>query len=230
MVTTYCLELTRYLTEAEYESFKSLAGPLKQKRLPQYKKYQDAQRSLCGDLLLLYMLNDKFGLKTSLASIRNGSYGKPCIQSPITIEYNLSHSGSWVVGCVSNGAPVGIDVETLSRKGSRRVMQYFSDEEKIYITARPECFDQRFYQIWTLKECYVKAAGTGLNTLLNSFSISIRETDIRVFANGNRMKHRFQQYMLGKSAICSVCSAGCTFQGPVHVDIQHLVDFLQTIR
>ncbi len=115
MVTTYCLELTRYLTEAEYESFKSLAGPLKQKRLPQYEKYQDAQRSLCGDLLLLYILNDKFGLKTSLASIRNGSYGKPCIQSPITIEYNLSHSGSWVVGCVSNGAPVGIDVETAER-------------------------------------------------------------------------------------------------------------------
>ncbi|EHQ88973.1 4'-phosphopantetheinyl transferase family protein [Desulfosporosinus youngiae] len=229
MVTTYCLELTRDLTASEYASFQGLAGPQKQKRLSQYQNYQDAQRSLCGDLLLLYMLRDQFALTISLDSIRNGTYGKPYFHNKRSVEYNLSHSGAWVVGCVSTGGSAGIDVETWDKKGSPRVMQYFSDEEKEYITEIPACFEQRFYGIWTLKESYLKAEGTGLHQPLNAFSITMKEREIEVFAGGKKLKHQFKQYVLGKNAICSVCSRTADFQGPVNLGMQQLVDFIQKV-
>lgn len=92
-------------------------------------------------------------------------------ESP-SLHFNLSHSHGLVLCAVSSIGPVGIDVETIDpeRASLDIARRYFSDRETAIFAALPERDRPvAFHRIWTLKEAYVKALGTGLRTPLADF-------------------------------------------------------------
>ena len=108
--------------------------------------------------------------------------GKPSIPEPL--EFNLSHSGDWMVCAVSRDAatdapsqsrPVGVDVECVSELKHFDLMVercLTSHEQHSLATLPPEQAQRRFFECWTGKEAYLKAIGQGLRTSLQSVEIA----------------------------------------------------------
>lgn len=93
----------------------------------------------------------------------DGPQGKPTL--PGGPEFNVSHSGDVVLIGVTDGIPIGVDVELVREKPRLDAIarRFFSKSEADYLEALDST--QRtaaFFRLWTLKEALVKAIGTGI--------------------------------------------------------------------
>jgi 4'-phosphopantetheinyl transferase len=91
------------------------------------------------------------------------------------LAFNLSHTHGLVACAVAREAEVGVDVECVGRVTDSRDIaeRYFSAAEIAQLDACPE--GQRaaqFIELWTLKEAYLKAIGSGLAHPLDTFGFS----------------------------------------------------------
>jgi len=105
-----------------------------------------------------------------------GAQGKPSIESPTPtklLHFNISHSKNRIVVAVSLHSSIGVDVESVSAKREfvKIAQRYFSApevEELLCLTPAHQL--SRFYDLWTLKESYIKACGSGLIIPLRQFA------------------------------------------------------------
>lgn len=99
-------------------------------------------------------------------------YGKPYFPEHPEIHFNMSHTKGCVC-CALADQPVGVDVE-LQRPMKHRdqVVERFSEEEhRLWEQTSKEQRERLFFQLWVLKESYVKADGRGLRIPLSSFTV-----------------------------------------------------------
>lgn len=143
-----------------------------------YKKESDANRSLYAYLLLNYVFVKELKSSINQLHVSKNYYGKPFLREYPEFHFNLSHSGNWVV-CVTNSTPVGIDIEEIKLIDYQSIAeQFFSPEEcKLILSAPSQSQLELFYNVWTLKESYVKAIGGGLSIPLDSFTVIGRENE-----------------------------------------------------
>ena len=108
-----------------------------------------------------------------------GTHGKP---RPITrahepdLRINISHTRGLAITALSVAHEVGVDVEWFHRPNILRVAKrfYAEDEWQQVKTAKDEGDRHRLaVGIWTLKEAYLKAKGTGLTVPLDSFAVQL---------------------------------------------------------
>ena len=109
---------------------------------------------------------------------RQGEHGKPLVlDPPLTVDFNLSHSGDWLACAVTAGVQVGVDIERCD--GQRDLLtlarRFFQAAEVADILSLAggarEC---RFYDYWTLKEAAIKAGGGALGPELERTGFVIR--------------------------------------------------------
>lgn len=102
-------------------------------------------------------------------------HGKPALQNTEqNIEFNLSHSGQLALLAITPDLALGVDIEYKKQRSSwqRLARRFFAEAEISYILAQPDNRQlDAFYQIWTHKEAYIKATGSGMSTQLPSFSV-----------------------------------------------------------
>lgn len=174
-------DITVLREEIEHPRMWNLLCSSRQKKVEQCKNEDDRLRAFGAGLLLEYGLRTYgytqapgIGEKEKQyqqVTFSYGKHGKPLLVDTqgqkIKWNFNLSHSGMYVVAIFSE-KPVGVDVECL-RVGKQKVAQrFFSEEEKRYLE---QCWsDFAFTGIWTRKEAYIKAVGTGIAMPLSSFS------------------------------------------------------------
>jgi len=106
-------------------------------------------------------------------------YGRPKIDNPMPfpLYFNLSHTDKMIVMAVAGEPSVGVDVESVKRRSTydetKLADRFFSPLESRQLRALPEVDQKkRFFQLWTLKEAYIKACGKGLAIPLSEFSFS----------------------------------------------------------
>jgi 4'-phosphopantetheinyl transferase len=102
------------------------------------------------------------------------SHGKPFIER-CGIEFNLSHSGDWVLFAFSSSAEIGVDIEHTRPMPDMRdvAKQNFAAAEFAHWEATPEQDrPDAFYRCWTRKESFIKAIGEGLSCPLDSFEVA----------------------------------------------------------
>ena len=106
-----------------------------------------------------------------------GAHGRPEIMGgPPGLRFNISHTEGMVAVLVHGEADCGVDVEHTRRpvdlrSVSRRV---FTAAEQAAVFSQPaEHQADRFYQLWTLKESFIKAKGKGFALPLKQFSFGI---------------------------------------------------------
>ena len=90
------------------------------------------------------------------------------------MRFNLSHARSLIACAVAYDAEVGVDVEETDRgiEALELAERFFAPSEVAHLRAAPsDIRDERFFTLWTLKEAYIKALGTGLSTDLKAFAI-----------------------------------------------------------
>ena len=128
-----------------------------------YHMSDDRKRSLAAGIIIKHILNENGLSENSLSCSENG---KPLADG---LFFNVSHSGDYVVGVVSD-CEVGCDIEKISSAPMKVAQHYFSPGESEYINSEPDK-DRAFFTIWTLKESYMKMTGQGLSLALDSFEI-----------------------------------------------------------
>lgn len=124
--------------------------------------------------MLRTVLSAYTGIPAAECPIETDPNGRPRLASA-SIDFNLSHTRGMIAVAVSDGAAVGVDVEARGRAWSPALARrYFSaDEVDALERLPPGARHTRFYELWTLKEAYVKARGLGLAMPLHTFSIRI---------------------------------------------------------
>jgi 4'-phosphopantetheinyl transferase len=115
-----------------------------------------------------------------------GPFGKPALSDPASpLSFNLSHARGLVACAVAASADVGLDVEPITRATNWRgiASRYFSCAERDEIDRlEPARQAARFFELWTLKEAFVKALGVGLSQPLSAITFSAEQPDAIVFA------------------------------------------------
>lgn len=108
-------------------------------------------------------------------------YGKPSISNKslrIPLRFNISHTDKLVILAIKLDQEVGVDVEYLPRVRNMVdiASHFFSISETKDLHGLPiEKQANRIFDLWTLKEAYVKACGMGLSIPLDHFSYSFSQ-------------------------------------------------------
>lgn len=149
------------ITEAEYGLLYSLASPERRERADRYLRREDALRCVAADALLHYVLGCED------VPVARTPEGKPYLPDMPDFHFNLTHSGDYVA-IAYGSSPVGIDIEKIRPDGIRPgiAQRFFTPSEQAFAVT-PE----KFFQIWSMKESYLKYLGTGLAYPLQSFDV-----------------------------------------------------------
>jgi len=206
MVDIYGIKIHKGINEIAFNNLLTLVAPEKKDRIKKFKFFNDAQRCLLGDSLARYVICNKLGIKNSQLKFSNNKYGKPVLLEPQGLNFNISHSGNWVVFAIDN-KPVGIDVETIKPINFDIAKRFFTEVEYNDLMAKDDNERLRyFYTLWTLKESYIKSVGKGLSISLNSFAIHIEYDNIWINTNKKFSSCFFKLYEIDKDHIVAVCS------------------------
>ncbi|MDI2590639.1 4'-phosphopantetheinyl transferase superfamily protein [Pseudomonas sp. 681] len=112
------------------------------------------------------------------------AHGRPTILCPSEEErelsFNISHCAGVVLVAVMNGGQLGIDTESYERGDD-----FIAIGQRCFTRGEVSALDclppaqrwQQYVRYWTLKEAYVKATGTGLATVLDSFGFQMPDVE-----------------------------------------------------
>jgi 4'-phosphopantetheinyl transferase len=148
-------------------------------RLRRFAFARDRHRFLVSHALLRSVLSHYGGLEPASWRFATGAHGKPAVvaaQRGAAPEFNLSHSGSLAVLAVAAQADsLGVDLE--QHRPGRNFLglarRNFAPAEAATLPGLAgEELAGEFYDLWTLKEAFVKARGDGLSRSLAEFWFS----------------------------------------------------------
>jgi 4'-phosphopantetheinyl transferase len=137
-----------------------------------------AQTFLAARVLVRSLLSAYASLSPSAWRFETNRWGRPYIanlEAPRDLLFNLSHKPGLVTCLVGYGRELGVDVEHYANRPYLLdiASRFFSPSETAALLALPDSQRiPRFYELWTLKEAYIKARGIGLSLGLANFSFT----------------------------------------------------------
>lgn len=200
---------TSYLKE-HFDEIVSSLYPERRERVLKLRREEPKYISMTAGMMLQELVQSKLGINPCNLVVEKNENGKPYVAGYPDFYFNLSHAGEYVVLAYCD-EPVGVDIERIQEQNERVARRCFTERENQYIVcgqtrdyAREEYeesdnSDSRFYQLWTMKEAYLKLTGQGISVPLNSFEID-PEKQIVVGTNYRFESRRIEDYWL------SVCT------------------------
>lgn len=229
MLDTYILKIDRNIGKDDFDRLLSWVSEDKKEQIRRFHQFEDAQRTLLGDVLARYAICRRLCIRNMDLVFGKNEYGKPMLLEPSGIHFNISHSGNWVV-CAVDDSVIGIDVEIIKPIDFKIAERFFSRDEYVSLINQPkEMKLTYFYMIWTLKESYIKAEGKGLSIPLNSFTIRMGNDDISVSVNNETRKFYFYQSFLDYDAVYAVCTLNGNINESIDWNIENLIKEAQGI-
>ncbi len=156
--------------------FEEKLGQMSKKRRVRTLSYRydaDKRLSLGAGILLDEGLK-KIGYRERELSFDVNEQGKPYYSQLPNFYFNLSHSGSYAAA-VFGESLVGIDIEqNKNEKMKLKIAKRFFSEREYEMLKTVGDEDEQaklFYQIWTLKESFVKMVGQGMSIPFSSFDV-----------------------------------------------------------
>lgn len=183
------------LTLKQTDMIKSWLPKDELKKVSRYIQHSDQEKGLMVRGFLRGLLSivakdnhaDKQLLSPEFWRFEYGDKGKPRLTSEQLacsgLTFNISHSGDWLVIAVLSDthqqmSELGVDVERYRQSTNIYPIlnHYFTQEETQALLALPNALQRdRFFDLWALKESYIKAKGLGLALSLKSFSFDLSE-------------------------------------------------------
>lgn len=163
-----------YLDEVDiWRTYSHHLSPIQQARIKRYRRWEDRCRTLFGKILIKNLLVD-FGYKGDLIkSIQLTDHGRPYL--PIPLDFNISHSGDYVICAASQDCRVGIDIEQWSNIDYKEFKNIFTASEWNLMNTSSST-QPDFFRIWAQKESVIKADGRGLSLPLDK----IEANDVKI--------------------------------------------------
>jgi len=160
-------------------------------------------------------------------------YGRPEVSNPHAdmrgLVFNVSHTKGCIVLAITRDRALGVDVESLQKSRSHLDLatRVFKPSEVTAMRAEPESrHPERFLELWTLKEAYIKARGMGLSLAPERFGFELAsDRTLSLFLdddlNDDAARWWFKQYRLTDDHILSVCCERLT--EPAEVLLKQIV-------
>lgn len=229
MIEIYSLKIDGGFSVEKFDRLFQCVDKEKQASVKAFYRFEDSQRALGAATLIRSIAVDKLGISNCEIQFGKNEYGKPFLKGFPDFHFNLSHSGEWVV-CAIDNEQIGIDVEKINNIDLSIADRFFSKQEVQDIHLKPE--DEQlphFYDIWTLKESYIKAWGKGLSIPLDSFSLKVHSDGRIELATGNSFsKCFFKQFDIDAGYKLSVCSLKSEF--PKRIIRKSIEDILNLLE
>jgi 4'-phosphopantetheinyl transferase len=140
-------------------------------------KEEHRQRYIAAQSILRHLLSAYSGMAAREVAFIRGSHGKPYL-SGSDLQFNITHSHDLLLAAFVQGQEVGIDVERVrpERPVLSLARRYYTPAEVQWLQSLPGADQARsFFRLWTLKESFLKARGTGLSGGLNTFEYALRD-------------------------------------------------------
>lgn len=205
----YAIDTSKPEAEAYYELLLNRVSLEKRQKLDRFLHRVDALRGLYADVLVRWLACRQLKIPNASLRFTYNAFGKPSLLNAPAFHFNVSHSGKWVV-CALDDHPLGIDIEQLRPIDFEVGRVCFSDTEyDALMRQNAESRLSYFYDLWTLKESFVKAEGQGLTLPLKSFSFELKaHSSIGFTTEGFTTKYcHFKQYELDQDYKMAVCAA-----------------------
>jgi 4'-phosphopantetheinyl transferase len=143
---------------------------------------RDRDAFLVAHALVNTTLSELVGEAPHALSFELGEHGRPELVQPgrtPRVRFNLSHTEGLVACGFALEHDVGVDVEHVDRRvGIAEVAaRVFSTDERRELDALTSdaARRSRFFQLWTLKEAYIKAIGKGLAAPLTEITFELAD-------------------------------------------------------
>jgi 4'-phosphopantetheinyl transferase len=171
--------LDKKLPDFLFEEYLGLLPfPLREKN-KRYLRLQDRYAHLFGKLMLLEGLKAYGFPNQVLSELQYNAYSRPYIEG--NIEFNISHSGSYVICAMGKEIKLGVDIEEIKDIDFCDFEKVMTEDQwkNIYQSADP---NRTFYSFWTIKESVIKGDSRGLSIPL----LDIRVEDGTVEYEGQK--------------------------------------------
>ena len=150
-----------------WRDFERYLSAKEQQRLLKYSRDVDKCRFAVGRVLLRSLLSRELGVAPACVPIEISGTGKPFAVGT-HIQASISHSGDFAAGAISCDTLIGVDVECWS--STQLVEQlsgmFCSSSELLAAASVPVSRrNVELLRLWTLKEAYAKALGTGIGDI-----------------------------------------------------------------
>ncbi|TKI55057.1 4'-phosphopantetheinyl transferase superfamily protein [Brevibacillus antibioticus] len=225
MMNIYAVKCPAVIDPELYNSFLQGLSKEKQERVSRYRRLEDSYRALLADVLVRSLISEMCEIPNEQIEFVYNAYGKPSFKQFPSFCFNVSHSGEWVV-CITHVSQVGIDVEQICSPVEFELAERFfaSTEVEDLFAKHPDEQLAYFYDLWTLKESYIKAVGKGLSIPLQSFSIRKHpDNSITLSQQASDVAWCFRQYEIDPGYKLSACGMTNQFADQVIIfDLQDL--------
>lgn len=191
MLRLFAINNTAFNDDGLFKKYLALADGERRQKVNALVPREKKNASLAAGAILPLALK-RCGICGEI-SVERSRYGKPRLISPQGVFFNLSHSGEWTVAAVSD-SEVGVDIQQVGTANMRLAQRFFTDAEYRQIAEAGGNAADCFYRLWTVKEAYLKALGTGLNRPLNSFAVRLKDGGAEVEDGGSGAEWFVSEY------------------------------------
>jgi phosphopantetheinyl transferase len=169
-------------------------------RADQFRNESERLTFLFGHSILRLELFRKLNTDPLNLKIEQGPWSKPYIRDN-PLYFNLTHSREAFAFAVSQDLYLGIDLEELdhSKDISSIAGSFFNSEEVDYILRPDSDPVERFYLLWTRKEAFLKAIGSGIIDNVTQFGVCKSEN----YINRNIFENLIPEGISDNHFICS---------------------------
>lgn len=184
MIQAYVAEIDGLQDPKENPQLLDIFPENRRKKILSCRRKNNRLQSYGASLLLHRILNEH---GKSMGDVFYSETGKPMIEG---IFFSISHSANRVM-CAVSSETVGCDIEKikegehLEQRLEKVAKRFFSEHEvrKLEHVSEEER-KSAFYQIWTMKEGYVKMTGEGLTIPLDCIEFDLDNGN--VYRDGER--------------------------------------------
>lgn len=207
MAEIYVINVEEDIDIDVFTAFSQIISTKRKRRANKYYREIDRKRCVCAEVIIRYIACKTHGLENEAIQFDHNEYGKPFFINPKNHFFSISHAGKWVV-CGWSQNEIGVDVEYMGDNSLEIAKRFFHESEYMAImNQEPQYQREMFYELWTLKESYIKYKGKGLSIPLNSFQFKINKNKVLLInKNEDENNLNFFHYKIDEKHILSICT------------------------
>lgn len=202
MKQVYKLNTERLEDSETFFGFYEKLSEKRRQKIDGYRMKKDKLLSLGAGILIDKGLKT-FGLREADVRIAEGKHGKPYFPDYPDIHFSVSHSEKMVLAVFAD-TEVGCDIEYVDSVDLKLAERFFCQSEYEFIMEHQEWEREKaFYRMWTIKESFMKAVGSGMMLPMDEFCIKIGR-HIQVEQHYNNEAYGIEDWTEGEyhAALC----------------------------
>lgn len=149
MIYLYAIQLEKNNYEDEILTLLPILSEERRTKTIKYRHFIDQIRCILGEVLVRYVLWRHYAIQSEEIHFQYNKYGKPSLKQYKNINFNISHSGVWVLCGVSDNL-IGIDIECATENDIISIASFRHSNEVISMYENGSLNEDYFFRLISL--------------------------------------------------------------------------------